>query len=463
MKHLAVLFALLTALPCHAAEEQNSLHREDFAYGMELTVSGKKAMYSLMLPAEVYQGCTRPDLGDLRVFNAQGPVPHLLRQPQPEKQSARPPQSLPYFPLSETTQANGNLSDHGLTISGNGAIIALNKSSAIIALSTGATEQATQVVAAYILDASAVEQPPDWLELAWQGQGEQFSTSVRIDHSDDLDNWQQFVPSAALAELRFSGHNLLRNRIELPRQARGKYFRLSWPAGKDGVSLTAVKAGYEEEAQVKPHSVLTLTGQPLTKNDPNRTTWQYNTQGFFPVDQLKIRLPEQNYLAMFTVHSGGEEHWQRRASLLTWQLTIDGVKLENELLHLPPSTDRLWRLETEVSTAQAPILELGWLPGQLIFMAQGQGPYTLAYGRAGLLPAHSPVGQLLDALEPLKGSSLLAAAQAGPQVVLGGQAQLQPVVKMPWRTWLLWAGLIAGVLAVGAMALKLFREMNRHK
>jgi hypothetical protein len=50
------------------------LRREDFAYGMELTVSGKNAMYSLTLPADIYKGCTRPDLGDLRVFNAHGGV-----------------------------------------------------------------------------------------------------------------------------------------------------------------------------------------------------------------------------------------------------------------------------------------------------------------------------------------------------------------------------------------------------
>jgi hypothetical protein len=106
-------------------------------------------------------------------------------------------------------------------------------------------------------------------------------------------------------------------------------------------------------------------------------------------------------------------------------------------------------------------LELGWLPGQLVFMAQGDGPYSLAYGRAGLEPTRSQVAQLLKAVEPVSGGTLIEAARTGTQTVLAGTAALLPKTELPWRVWLLWAGLIAGVLAVGAMAWKLFREMEK--
>lgn len=455
MKRLVVLLILLAALPCRAAEEEPLLQQGDFAYGMELTVSGKNAMYSLLLPAEVYKGCTRPDLGDLRVFNLAGPVPHLLRQPQSE-QSTRPSQPLPYFPLSETRLASGNRPDFG---------IAIGTSGAIIALSAGGSEPAPQVVTTYVLDASALPQQPDWLEFAWAGQGEQFSTSVQIDSSTDLNSWQPLVSSAALAELSFGGHQLLRNRLELPKQAAGKYLRLAWPSGRDGVRLTAVKGGYEQEERGKPRTGLSLVGQPDTEAATGKRSWLFTTEGVFPVDQLNIGLPEQNTVAEFAVFSRANEQgqWQRRASLLAWRLTVDGLQLENGVLHLAPVTDRYWRLETEASSSKAPVLELGWLPGQLVFMAQGERPYTLAYGRAGLRPAHSQVEQLLKAVEPVSGSKLIEAAQAGPQLLLGGKARLEPVAVLPWRQWLLWAGLIAGVLAVGAMALKLFREMNRQQ
>jgi hypothetical protein len=70
------------------------------------------------------------------------------------------------------------------------------------------------------------------------------------------------------------------------------------------------------------------------------------------------------------------------------------------------------------------------------------------------------VEQLLKAVEPVSGSTLIEAAKAGPQTVLAGKAALVPKIELPWRVWLLWVGLIAGVAAVAGMALKLFREMN---
>ncbi len=456
MKRLLVLLLLLTVAPAHclAADETQPLRREDFAYGMELMVSGNNAIYSLTLPAEVYQGCTRPDLGDLRVFNAHGPVPHLLRQPQAE-QTAKPAQDLPFFPLTERSSTSNGGSSLGIAIASNGTLIAIN---------AGGAEKPTQAVSAYLLDVSSLQHFPDWLELAWQRQGgEQFSASVHLESSDDLNSWQ-YVASAALAELSFGGHKLLRNRIELGQHAAGKYLRLSWPSGKDGVSLSAVKAGYESETRTQPRTVLTLTGQPDATASAGRATWLYTTDGVFPVDQLNIRLPEQNSLAEFAVSSRADEkgQWQRRASLLAWRLTVNGVNLDNGTLHLAPTTDRFWRLETEASgSSKAPSLELGWLPGQLVFMAQGEGPYSLAYGRTGLLPARSQVDQLIRAVEPVSGGTLIEAAKAGAQTVLAGEAALLPKTELPWRVWLLWAGLIAGVLAVGAMAWKLFREMEK--
>ena len=450
MKRIPLLLILLFAVPSFAADQ--SLRREDFAYGMDLTVSGNSAMYSLTLPAEIYKGCTRSDLGDLRVFNAHGPVPHLLRQIEP-KQTVRPAQTLPFFPLAEATNTNSRSAYLGITVNSSGTIIAFNPPDQ-------ATQQG-QAVSTYLLDASSLKHSPDWLEFVWTGG--QFSASVRLDSSDDLNRWHTLVSSAALAELRFGGHDLLRQRIDLKQKTTGKYLRLSWPQGKDGIRLTAVKAGYASETRTQARALLTLTGQPDSAAEPGRTAWLYTTEGVFPVDQLNVRLPEQNALAEFAVFSRADKEaaWHRRGSLLSWRLTVDGTQFDNETLRFAPVTDRFWRLEGEAVNDKAPVLELGWLPGQLLFLAQGEGPYSLAYGKAGLPPVRSQVDKLLQQhAEPLKDSKLIEAAQAGPQKVLAGAAALQMRRTIPWRLWLLWAGLLAGVIAVAAMALKLWREMK---
>jgi len=450
----ALLLLLLLAASCSTAPESQPLRREDFAYGMELTVSGNSAMYSLTLPAAIYKGCTRPDLGDLRVFNAHGQVPHLLRQIEPEK-SVRPAQPLPFFPLAEATSTDSRSAYLGITVNSSGTIIAFNPPDQ-------ATQQG-QAVSTYLLDASSLKHSPDWLEFVWTGG--QFSASVRLDRSDDLNRWHTLVSSAALAELRFGGHDLLRQRIDLNRRATGKYLRLSWPQGKDGIRLTAVKAGYASETRTQARALLTLTGQPDSAAEPGRTKWLYTTEGVFPADQLNVRLPDQNALAEFAVFSRTDEEaaWQRRGSLLAWRLTVDGTQFDNEILRLPPITDRFWRLESEAGSDKAPVLELGWRPGQLLFLAQGEGPYSLVYGKAGLLPVRSQVGQLLRDTETNVSGKLIEAAQAGPQKVLAGATALQVKKAVPWRQWLLWAGLLVGVLAVGGMAWKLYKEMKQER
>ncbi|CAK8724674.1 DUF3999 domain-containing protein [Candidatus Electrothrix laxa] len=447
--------------PVQAGGDDNNrpLQRDNFAYGMDLTISGNNPIYGLPLPAAIYQGCTRADLGDLRVFNASHPVPHLLRS-QISKEKKRPAQILPFFPLlSDTQNFGGSSPDLHIATNSQGTIIDIRQNA------SGRSSQMNQVVTAYILDTSGLEKTANWLELAWEGQAEQFSTSVRLDSSNNLNSWQTQVASAALAELRFGGHTLLRKRIIVPRGIHQKtYLRLSWPVGKDGVRLTGVKAGYNREEQTLPRTKLTLSGKALPVTEQGAARYLYDSKGFFPVDQLNIDLSEQNSLSQISVFSKADEEasWQRRASLLTYRLTVEGVTLESGMVTINRTTDRYWLLELEDNSGihQAPTLELGWLPRQLLFMAQGEKPYTLAYGRAGLGAAHSQVDRLLKAVDPQSAKKLVAPAQAGPQKILGGEARLEAEKKLPWRRWLLWVVLIIGVLIVGMMALKLYREMN---
>jgi hypothetical protein len=246
---------------------------------------------------------------------------------------------------------------------------------------------------------------------------------------------------------------------------RKTYLRISWPSGKDGVILTAIKAGYDREERALPRKVQVLPGKFLPVTEQGTLRYHYDSKGLFPVDQLNVHLPEHNSLAQLSVFSKANEEaaWRLRASLLAYRLTVDGVNFDSGRKNISLNRDRFWRIETEDlggGTDQAPILELGWLPGQLVFMAQGDEPYTLVYGRAGLQAARYQVDRLLKAVDPLSEKKLVMTAQAGPQKIIGGRGMLEPDSKLPWGRWLLWLALVAGVLVVGTMALKLFREMN---
>ncbi len=453
MRVVLLVLSLLFSSLAWAGPENKPLVRADFAYGLELTVQGQGAIYGLSVPPQVYQNCSRADLGDMRVFNARGVVPHLLR-PQVSKKKSPLPMALPFFPL---------LGEEGNTKLPPNLHIATDSKGTIIDIRQGQEKQPSIEVSSYIIDATGLRQKADWLEFAWSGQGDHFSTSVKIETSNDLNTWRNLVRKASLAELRFAGHDLVRNRVTT-RVGGQKYLRLSWPAGKKGVVLTAVKAGYNKEDITQARTIHYLSGQAGAKDSNGKTIYSYTSDGHFPVDQVYVRLPQHNSLAQVTVMSRPDEDtsWRQRTTLLSYQLTIDGVRLDSSVKHISPTTDRFWRIELEEvgSSTGPPVLEIGWRPQQLVFVAQGQGPFTIVYGRAGLGPERSPVDRLLASIDPRNEKNLVKPAYASHQIILGGKGQLLPSPEIPWRRWLLWASLVVGVLVIGAMALQLFKEMQ---
>ena len=65
-----------------------ALAPDDFAFGLKLPLPGPSALYELSLPQQVYQGVTRPDLSDMRIFNRAGEeVPMAFRAPPPDRKS----------------------------------------------------------------------------------------------------------------------------------------------------------------------------------------------------------------------------------------------------------------------------------------------------------------------------------------------------------------------------------------
>jgi len=73
---------------------------KDFAHGLLVQEAPGAPAQQFTVPEAVYQGVTRPDLGDLRVFNGGDVVvPHALcLAPEPQPAAVRQ-QELPVFPL----------------------------------------------------------------------------------------------------------------------------------------------------------------------------------------------------------------------------------------------------------------------------------------------------------------------------------------------------------------------------
>ena len=88
---------------------------DDYAQGMEISSPFGLPLVETTLPDAVYQTVTRADLGDIRVFNAEGrPVPHAFCTAPTASEPTITEHSLPVFELRDAPQvATGRLAHRG--------------------------------------------------------------------------------------------------------------------------------------------------------------------------------------------------------------------------------------------------------------------------------------------------------------------------------------------------------------
>jgi hypothetical protein len=105
-----------------------------------------------------------------------------------------------------------------------------------------------------------------------------------------------------------------------------------------------------------------------------------------------------------------------------------------------------------------PDLEVGWVAHELRFVARGRAPFVLGYGSARAERNEAQLEQLV----PGFGTAVpVATATIGEARTLGGPEKLvRTWFDIDWLTAGLWAVLIAGVVLLGWMAVRLFRDMR---
>lgn len=457
-------FLLVAALVLSPSMAKATLQPADFAYGMALSLEENGAVYRFSLPRQVYETVARDDMGDIRIFNsANAVVPHILRQPKTKSKIRELTKALPVFPLYRAENSTGN---DGLRVriekGEDGAIINVESDDAKVGKA--------QKLSGYLIDTTGQKKQIHKLHITWQAKEANFVTTVSVESSNDLTRWSTLVPRATLARMQFSGHTITRQRIDLPPRTT-KYLRLSWPAGRDGIEVKEILA-VEQSGEPERKSIWTaLKGEPGPDEAKKKlTAYQYESPARLPVDQVRLRFAEKNTLVKVALFSRPDQKakWRHRQSGVFYDLRFDQTALVQDSVPVGQSSDRFWRVEIEGNPSNdpenIPIVELGWRPHELLFVARGKGPFMLAYGSARLgqeeLNSYAP--GLLAQVMGKDGEALLKEAVPLPKTVLGGPDLLVPEPPpLPWRKWLLWGVLVIGVGIIARMALSLGKGMNK--
>jgi hypothetical protein len=427
--------------------------RGDFVRGVEIRTEGGGSLYRVLLPDDVYDTSTRADLADMRVLNAAGEtVPHTFRGVRSEADLRPEWQTVPSFPMSEA-QTGAAARTH-VRVGLDGAVLEVTND-----------RKAGRATTAYLVDTSAMKERVARMALTWEAApGETFLVPVAVTVSDDLSQWRTVVSSAAIAQLQRESYTLTQSEIELPIGERAKYFRISWPKELAAVKLKAVRVRPQAAAALPEIRWRTLAADRV---EPAGVA-SYDTHAFLPVEYVDVDFAEPTDIATVTMRTRPKPDADAtvRHSGLFYGLQGPGGSIRSSYARIPPTFDRYWTIETRREGGwkqnRAPKLKVGWHPHELLFVARGAGPFTLAYGSARVGPTDAPLDQLLATLSRRGDESQIRLATVGEPRTLGGADALTPAPRtIPRKQIVLWTVLIIAVGALAFLAARLFRDTKK--
>ncbi|GHT96023.1 hypothetical protein AGMMS49545_20060 [Betaproteobacteria bacterium] len=453
----------------------------DYRSGALLRTEGEATWYRLNVPMSVYWAAAHADLRDLRVFNAAGEaLPYALTSTEERRTATYREASARFFPLYGSN--SDTAAQEGLSVrirrDANGVLVEVRSDDGTPAAESDAP------LRGWLLDVSALDFPLERLRLDWKNGAEGFQR-FRIEASDDLEHWQHWG-EGQIARLNFDGERIERNEIRLPK-SKTRYLRLTWltpevAATLNAATLFGVQSGYQPAPLLWSEPIEGSKG-----NNAGEFIWKLPLT--LPLERLHVAVSEPNTLAPVIVsgawrtakpeaeaHLGikkrprpAQDIWQTLARGLLYRLPVQGGEDVQEEIDLSGAAVNQLRLQVDSrggglwqKAGQPPQLRVAIYGHQLIFLARGEPPYRLAFGRPDAQSAALPLNTLVpayDSRQPEKvkfGNADLADATA--PVTPAKNALATPEEPAPQgKAYALWATLLAGVALLLGMAVSLLR------
>ncbi|GGC19146.1 DUF3999 family protein [Pseudoduganella buxea] len=457
-RFLAIALAWLALTPARADEAR------DYAWRQTLTTSGREAVVQYRLPRSVYLHARSPALHDLRVFDSRGMLlPFALRPPAEVSQASRATVPVRVFPVYGAAEDTSPVTAVEIRRTPDGALVSVG---------TRAAPREGDALSALVLDmrAAAPGSSVNQLRLTLPPGTPRYDARLCVEASDDLKAWRELAESHVSWMVSGDGAALAADRIAFaPQQFR--YARIRWLEGQP-IRFAAIGADtVQTTAQPAPLETLILPAS--TGRNPGELL--YASAPAIPVQRIGLEFAERNvslpvelgsYAELPAVKAGRGSTWRFQPALRAtfYRIEQGGRERRSGDLSVAPMHRAHWVLRALAPSDSRPALRLGWAPATLVFLANGHGPYTLAYGRDGAAPAARDIAQVAPGLSAVE---LQTAEQVspGPEEARAAAAPVtsearQAVASTQARKGVLWASLAAGLAVLGAMAWQLVRQLK---
>lgn len=424
----------------------------DFAAQVPLSVSGAGPWYRLELPLSVQLQARQTDLSDLRVFNAAGePQAYALARESAQTRDDGQLHEVKWFPLYNSADATERAPSVRVQSTTTGTLVEVQPSSQL--------EAGEEVLRGWLLDASAIKAPLQQLILDWASERDGFQR-FSIEASDDLQHWQAWG-EGQVARLTFADERVEQHEVALPGQS-ARYLRLLWDSPASAPILTSAQLKSSDPRNLP----LPLVWSPAlagSSGKPGEYTWQLPMG--LNIERVQVELKQANSLAPVTLSGRRDSSlpWQPLSSGLLYRLTQNGQDVVQNELQLYGQTVQQLKLTVDERGGglgeQAPSVKYAVRATQVIFLARGDGPYSLALGSPTVKTANLPLTTLIPDFKPEKLATLGKASVQGEALATQtSTATTAATTDINWKKFGLWAVLLLSVLFLAAMAFSLLRK-----
>ncbi|WP_426233003.1 DUF3999 domain-containing protein [Pseudomonas sp. TWP3-2] len=424
----------------------------DFAAQVLLAVSGSGPWYRLELPLNVQLQARQTDLSDLRVFNAAGePQAYALARESAQTRDDGRLNDVKWFPLYNSADATERAPSVRVQSSANGTLVEVQPSSQL--------EAGEEVLRGWLLDASAIKAPLQQLILDWTSERDGFQR-FSIEASDDLQHWQAWG-EGQVARLTFSDERIEQHEVALPGRS-ARYLRLLWDSSSFAPILTSAQLKSSDPRNL-PLPLVWSQALAGSTTKAGEYTWQLPMG--LNVERVQVELKQPNSLAPVTLAGRRESSlpWQTLSSGLLYRLTQNGQDVVQNELQLYGQPVQQLKLTVDERGGglgeQAPSVKYAVRATQVIFLARGEGPFSLALGNPTVKIANLPLSTLIPDFTPAKLAALGKATVQGAAVATPTAPATATVAEQTnWKKFGLWAVLLLSVVFLGAMAFSLLRK-----
>ncbi|MGK9175262.1 DUF3999 domain-containing protein [Yokenella regensburgei] len=460
MRYIAVGALLSVASSGFARTEDTPETPQDYGWGKALATTESSPWYRVNLPVEVYEQSAWPDLRDVRVFNHQGErVPFSL-----EKQKLAPANAktteLRIFPLTtspvESVESEGAKGERIWLRSPNGYEITLEG------------ERVEGIGKSYLLALPDSTDDPftvSQLRLGWDKPTVNWQGKASVYSSSNMQEWVTMKYDVPLMDIASGDDRLALDKINLDLRMGGdspRYLLVVFDKPQLPFTLTQASV-VEEQLQEKPAQV-SLPGW-ATKVSADEVHYQWTQPQ--PLTALSVRLDYEGVLPVAIAwRPTAQDAWRPLKKELIFNLNnqvsddivlpgqpVQAIRLTTVNAHLPEALPQVEGLRERQD---------------LIFNAQGNGPFILAWGNKAATEAALPLDSLIPArLRSQHAPDTLPQAMGREAVKLGGESRLSAVSpaerESQWYRFLVWGVLVFGALALGWMALRIWRDVQKDK